>query len=194
MTPHALISVLLALSLLNTSDQQRSQKETKKWYKGNLHTHTYWSDGDEYPEMVIDWYKTHGYDFIALSDHNTLARDEKWVKVIKSGSYETAFNAYLEKFGSEWVAYKIDSGRTLVKLKTFPEYKSKMEDKNFLIIPAEEISDNYDGKPIHLGGINLQTLVQPQHGNCVLETMQNNVDAVLKQREETGVPMFVHMN
>ena len=28
------------------------------WYKGNLHTHTYWSDGDEFPEMVLDWYPT----------------------------------------------------------------------------------------------------------------------------------------
>ena len=91
-----------------------------RWFKGNLHTHTYWSDGDEYPEMVLDWYKTHGYDFIALSDHNTLSRDEKWVKVIKSGSYEKAFDAYLQKFGKDWVTYKIDSGRTLVKLKTYP--------------------------------------------------------------------------
>jgi predicted metal-dependent phosphoesterase TrpH len=180
--------------MLGNTDQQVVQKETKRWYKGNLHTHTYWSDGDEYPEMVLDWYKTHGYDFIALSDHNTLSRDEKWVKVIKSGTYEQAFNEYLEKFGPDWVTYKVDSGRTQVKLKTFPEYKAKMEDKNFLIIPAEEISDNYDGKPIHLGGINLQKLVSPQHGSSVLETMQNNVDAVLKQREETGVPMFVHMN
>src|SRR5688572_14144661 len=115
------------------------QTETKRWYKGNLHTHTYWSDGDEYPEMVLDWYKTHDYDFVALSDHNTLSRDEKWVKVINSGSYETAFKKYLEKFGEDWVTYKTDSGRTRVKLKTYPEYKKKMEDKNFLIIPAEEI-------------------------------------------------------
>ena len=47
------------------------------WYKGNLHTHSYWSDGDEFPEMVMDWYKTHGYQFVSLSDHNLLARGEK---------------------------------------------------------------------------------------------------------------------
>jgi hypothetical protein len=171
-----------------------AQQETKRWYKGNLHTHTYWSDGDEYPEMVLDWYKSRDYDFVALSDHNTMARDEKWVKVIKSGSYETAFKKYLEKFGKDWVVYKTDSGRTLVKLKTYPEYKKKMEGKNFLIIPAEEITDKYEGKPVHLGGINLQTLIQPQGGRSVVETMQRNVDAVLEQRKETGVPMFAHIN
>jgi hypothetical protein len=171
-----------------------AQQETKRWYKGNLHTHTYWSDGDEYPEMVLDWYKSHDYDFIALSDHNTMARGEKWVKVINSGSYETAFKKYLEKFGKDWVVYKTDSGRTLVKLKTYPEYKKKMEDKDFLIIPAEEITDKFEGKPVHLGGINLQTMIQPQAGGSVAETMQRNVDAVLKQRKETGVPMFPHIN
>src|SRR6187402_2423524 len=93
-------------------------KAAKQWYKGNLHTHTYWSDGDEYPEMVLDWYKSRGYDFVALSDHNTLARGEKWIKVIKSGSFQDAFDKYLTRFGNGWVTYKTDSGRTEVKLKT----------------------------------------------------------------------------
>jgi len=191
--PFALI-LLVLLSGWNNPDNEPSQTEAKRWYKGNLHTHTYWSDGDEYPEMVLDWYKTHGYDFIALSDHNTLSRDEKWIRVIKSGFYEKAFNGYLEKFGSEWVNYKIDSGRTFVKLKTYPEYKKRMEDEKFLIIPAEEITDKFEGKPIHVGGINLQTMIPPQGGTSMVETMQRNVNAVLKQRKETGVPMFPHIN
>lgn len=195
MTYHSLLTVLLSF-LFGWSNvaAQSMQKETRRWYKGNLHTHTYWSDGDEYPEMVLDWYKTHDYDFVALSDHNTLSRDEKWIKVIKSGSYEKAFGKYLGKFGADWVTHKIDSGRTVVKLKTYPEYKKLMEDKDFLIIPAEEITDRFEGKPIHLGGINLQTMVPPQRGGSVVETMQRNVDAVLKQRKETGVPMFPHIN
>jgi predicted metal-dependent phosphoesterase TrpH len=186
-----LISLLFLLS--NTVTGQ-SKIATKRWYKGNLHTHTYWSDGDEYPEMILDWYKTRGYDFVALSDHNTLARGEKWVKVIKSGSYQEAFDKYLARFGNDWVIHKMDSGRTLVKLKTYPEYKQKMEDKNFLIIPAEEITDRFEGKPIHLGAINLQSILPPQGGTSVTETIQRNVDAVLQQRKETGIPIFPHIN
>ncbi len=30
----------------------------KQWFKGNLHTHSYWSDGDEFPEVIMDWYKS----------------------------------------------------------------------------------------------------------------------------------------
>jgi len=36
------------------------------WRKGNLHTHTPWSDGDDYPELVTEWYQQHGYNFLAL--------------------------------------------------------------------------------------------------------------------------------
>ena len=62
--------------------------------------HSYWSDGDEFPEMIMDWYKSHGYNFIALSDHNILADGEKWITVRKSRIYE-GFEKYLEKFGKE---------------------------------------------------------------------------------------------
>ena len=42
------------------------------WYKGNIHTHTTESDGDDTPENVVRWYRRHGYDFLVLSDHNHL--------------------------------------------------------------------------------------------------------------------------
>jgi hypothetical protein len=170
--------------------------ETKQltWYKGNLHTHTYWSDGDEFPEMVLDWYKSNGYQFVALSDHNTVASDEQWVVIQKSPLYETSFQNYLNKFGAGWVNYKKDTGRIQVKLKTFDEYKASMEDEDFLIIPSEEISNTVGSIPVHINATNLQKLIPAPNGNNVAEAMQQSVDAVLKQREETGVPMFPHIN
>src|SRR5687768_5056637 len=108
------------------------------WYKGNLHTHSYWSDGDEYPEMILDWYKTNGYNFVALSDHNVLATGEKWIKVTRSKMYEDGFRKYLDKFGKDWVTYQVDSGRTRVKLKTYAEYKPLFEDREFLMLRSEE--------------------------------------------------------
>ena len=38
-----------------------------KWWKGNLHTHSQWSDGDDYPEQIAKWYKTNGYHFAICS-------------------------------------------------------------------------------------------------------------------------------
>jgi hypothetical protein len=173
----------------NSSDTMRPT-----WYKGNLHTHTYWSDGDEFPELVLEWYKSNGYHFVALSDHNTLAQTEKWKLIAKSPLYEASFQRYLEKFGTEWVEYKTDTGRIQVKLKTYQEYKSKMEEAGFLIIPAEEITNNVNNMPVHINATNLQELITPPNSTTVAETMQLSVDAVLQKREKTGVPMFPHIN
>jgi len=183
------IFFILILSTCSTVE-----KKKLTWYKGNLHTHTYWSDGDEFPEMVLDWYKTNGYDFVALSDHNTLATDEKWKVITKSPLYEESFQKYLDKFGKNWVVYKTDTGRIQVKLKTYEEYKSKMEDAAFLVIPSEEITNSVNDKPVHINATNLQEFVAPPAATTVAEAMQLAVDAVIQQRERTGIPMFTHIN
>ena len=46
------------------------------WLKGNLHAHTDHSDGDATPEQVVDWYASHGFEFLAISDHNRLTQTE----------------------------------------------------------------------------------------------------------------------
>ena len=182
---------LVAVLILGACSQK---SDTRRWYKGNLHTHSYWSDGDEFPEMIMDWYKTHDYDFVALTDHNILAEGEKWIVVRRGKVYDDAFGKYLSKFGEEWVTYKRDTGRIQVRLKTFTEYRPLFEDENFLIIQSEEISDGFDGKPIHMNATNVQSLIRPQGGNSVTDVMQRNVDAVLEQREKTGVPIMPHIN
>lgn len=184
-----LVTIIIAFAISCSPE-----KPELHWYKGNLHTHSYWSDGDDYPEMIMDWYKTNGYHFVGLSDHNILAEGEKWIVVQKSPLYEEAFNKYLDKYGDRWVTFKNDTGRTQVKLKTYLEYKYLFEDDNFLIIKSEEITDKFGDKPIHMNATNIQSLISPQGGSSVTEVMQRNVDAVLKQREETGVPMFPHLN
>src|SRR5687768_2391459 len=64
-----LLSAALTLGSLRAA---HSRPGALQWWKGNLHTHSLWSDGDDYPEMIVDWYKQHGYQFLALSDHNVL--------------------------------------------------------------------------------------------------------------------------
>jgi hypothetical protein len=176
--------------------ESKAQQTSAKWYKGNTHTHSYWSDGDDFPEMIMDWYKSNGYDFVSLSDHNILAEGDKWKEIPAHPFRQQRFNEYLEKYGKSWVTYKTDSaGRISVKLKTFAEYLPLFaEPGKFLIMQAEEVSDSYKGKPLHLGAINIRELIKPQGGNSVTEVMQNNLDAVYKQRQKTGQPMFPHIN
>lgn len=49
------------------SETQFSGNE--KWFKGNLHCHSTVSDGILSPEEVVKLYRSNGYDFLALTDH-----------------------------------------------------------------------------------------------------------------------------
>ncbi len=44
-----------------------------QWLKGNLHTHTTLSDGQQSPQERVAAYEARGYDFLALTDHDRLA-------------------------------------------------------------------------------------------------------------------------
>jgi hypothetical protein len=64
----------------------------------------------------------------------------------------------------------------------------------YLLIQGEEISDRHEKHPIHLNASNLVELLKPRGGGSVRETIQNNVDALLAQREKSGQPMIIHLN
>lgn len=78
----------------------------QQWYKGNLHTHSLWSDGDDYPEMIMAWYKASGYHFVGLSDHNTLQTGEQWRWIPRAPERRRAFDRYLHTYGNDWVVYE----------------------------------------------------------------------------------------
>ena len=88
-----------------------------QWFKGNTHTHTTESDGDSSPEFVARWYKDHGYDFLVLSDHNTL---------------------------------------------TATSLLSHLQDDGFLLVPGEEVTSGFEGKSVHVNGLNLFDFVEPR--------------------------------
>lgn len=177
------------------SSSRDAGSETPRWFKGNLHTHSLWSDGDDFPENIMEWYKSNNYDFVALSDHNILAEGEKWVEVKDDSPRALAYEKYLEAYGDDWVEEKEEDGVLQVRLKTLEEYRTLFEETgSFLIIRSEEISDRFEQKPVHVNATNIQELIEPQGGGSVLEVMQNNVDAVLEQRERTGHPILPHIN
>jgi predicted metal-dependent phosphoesterase TrpH len=164
------------------------------WWKGNLHTHTFWSDGDDYPEAVADWYKTNGYHFLALSDHNILQEGEKWINITNNKAAAT-LRKYQERFGDKWVEQRTMGETQRVRLKRLDEFRPLFDERDrFLLIPAEEISAKFRTHPIHVNAINIRELIKPQEGSNVVEVLQRNVNAVLEQRRHTGQPMFPHIN
>jgi hypothetical protein len=64
-------------------------------------------------------------------------------------------------------------------------------DPDFLLIPGEEVTSGFDGKPVHVNGLGLPRLVEPRTAETLVATIQANVDAV---RQVDGVPHVNHPN
>lgn len=50
----------------------------KGWYRGDLHGHTFHSDGHWTPQAFLDYARSQKLDFITLSDHNTISGLSEW--------------------------------------------------------------------------------------------------------------------
>ncbi|MFO0868976.1 MAG: hypothetical protein U0935_08475 [Pirellulales bacterium] len=169
----------------------------RHWYRGNLHTHSLWSDGNDFPEMIVDWYKRSGYHFLALSDHNILSNVEKWLDVdmvAKRGAIG-GLERYQERFGADWVVLREKDGKRQVRLKRYDEFRSQFEESGrFTLLQGEEITDSVENLPIHINASNIRDLIRPQGGKSVREVIANNLIAVQAQAQRVGQPILAHLN
>lgn len=168
-----------------------------RWLRGNLHTHSLWSDGNDYPEMIVDWYVRNGYQFLALSDHNTLSQGQRWMSIDQADrrAGQAGFDRYVGRFGEPWVETREVDGDRQVRLKPLGEYRTLFEQPGrFLLIQGEEITDHFERKPIHMNASNLAEYIPPQGGSSVVETMRNNLEAAEAQSERLGQPILTHLN
>ena len=207
--PRSIASHALWLTLVLIASPVRSQTSPPpaspvqpdaepKWFKGNLHTHSLWSDGDDYPEMIVDWYVRQGYQFLAISDHNVLGQNLRWlsVKAANARARHDGFARYRARFGDHWVETRTDDdGDLLVRLKPLGEYRTLFEQPGrFLLVAGEEITDAFQSKPIHMNASNVAELIKPQGGNSVSEVMANNLAAIEEQAKRLGRPILGHLN
>ena len=165
-----------------------------RWWKGNTHTHSLWSDGDDYPEMIADWYRREGYHFLAMTDHNP-PPPEKWLVVADSGPRRRAYESYLARFGDEWVEQR-QAGDTLrVRVRRLDEYRDQLEAAgSFLLVPGEEITQYRDGKAAHMNAINIVEPIPEQGGATLNEILASDLRAIREQRARAGRPIIGVLN
>lgn len=201
MKPAIFLSVALAVTALYPSRLQSADEIVLKaegeyrWLKGNMHTHSYWSDGDNYPELIARWYKEHGYQFLVFTDHNTLHNKEKWVDIQKAKNGAKSFEALKAAYPKEWIVSREDGDKTEVRLKTFDEIFTNIAvPQEYLLIQGEEITDKFKSLPIHMCATNLDELLPPLGGDSVTDVIQRNMDAARARRERVGMKTLVHLN
>lgn len=198
-TPRLILAALVAAGCARAYSAPAADAPDVGW-RGNLHTHSLWSDGTDFPEMIVDWYRRNGYDFVSLTEHDLLQRGERWVDINapdpgwppRNESARKALPGYRERFGEEWVDERADDDRRLVRLRRLDEYRQRFEQPGeFLLIEGEEITDAAGS---HVNAFNLTTAILPQGGADAATRIRNNVTAVHEQQRATGRPMAAIAN
>lgn len=164
-----------------------------RWFKGNLHTHTWWSDGDSPPEIAAQWYADHGYNFLLFTDHNTVLEGDRWIS--PEGTRRKTAEAAYEKHFAKTIKKRRKNGKIEYKLKTMSELKEMFDRPDrFVLLQGEEITARVKGLPVHLNAFHLPRAIAPRVGATVLDTLQNNLDAISIQRSLTGQPLLAFIN
>ncbi|MDO4569653.1 MAG: hypothetical protein Q4D38_04650 [Planctomycetia bacterium] len=188
-----------------------------EWFKGNLHTHSQWSDGQPMPEWSIADYKERGYHFICPSDHNIIQTDDlnvchlfgtnytpadmsafegetsTWKPVLEKGGWarltEDALKKYEEKFSADSLQTKVVDGVKFVRLKPFKELEAQFaEPGKFLLIPGyEQTGGTKDGTQLHMNFINV-TKTFPYFSG------EESVGTILQKTMEEGEKLYAGEN
>jgi len=193
-----LVSVICLGQIAMAGDPVQLQAEgDMRWLKGNMHTHSLWSDGDDYPENIAKWYRDHGYQFLVFTDHNTLLNKERWIDTVDNKGGEKAFKKLQAAgFPEAWIrTRKGNDGSTEVQLSTFDRiFEQLAVPQEFLMIQGEEVSDRFGGLPVHMCVTNTSELLTPRGGDSIVQVMQANVDAAMSHRARTGEAALIHLN
>lgn len=155
------------------------------WRKGQLHTHTYWSDGQAFPEQMAAAYRRRGYDFACFSDHNIYADDpQMWLTVQgEAGSWPYHVSAAaLRQAQSDfpgWLETKKIAYRELVRLHTAAEVRARLEvPGEFLLLPGGELTGRIPGLggnyEVHMNYLNLPRTLPYVYADDVSATVAGN--------------------
>ena len=192
--------LFVILSLACAACASAPEPRTERWWKGNLHTHSLWSDGADFPEMIAAWYKEHGYNFLAITEHDMLQTGERWVDINapdpgwppRNASTRAALPDYRSRFGKEWVQEHVDGARHLIRLRALQEYRGRFEEADrFMFIMGEEITDKGGA---HINAFNLDAAVLPRGGATTAERIRNNMIAIGEQRARNTQPILAIVN
>lgn len=174
-----------------------------KWYKGNIHSHSQWSDGWDLPEVVVDSYKKRGYDFFSLTDHNILHQEELrftgfamnytpsdvkpfsgetsfWKRVSTNPGWPNLIDAHVKRaqeiFGEDSVKIIETGDGKYVRMKTEKELQAQFaEPDRFLLIPGFEMTS----QNVHVNLINVgETFFMEDSNikNLVVETYDKSCE------------------
>lgn len=149
-----------------------------RWWRGNLHTHSFWSDGDGFAELALRDYRDAGYHFVALTEHDNVASHtaSRTLQQIADRSCGQAYADYAERWGDP----KLDLGAPTgaVELTPIAEIAKELdEEQRFLVLRGEEISAAAAGLRVHVTTVLPNAVVRPVFADDVPTALRANIAA-----------------
>jgi len=196
------LGVVFVIAVASAALGTRGHAPELRWWKGNTHTHTLWSDGDAAPELAVDWYRARGYAFLALTDHNQLQEEERWFPVKPSSRLDEARAAELrQRFGPQ----RIELGERGLRLATLATLRGGFEVAGeFLLVKGEEVTAHYSrpagptapkrDHPVHINALNIDALVPPRGAESPAQLMNAALAAIRAEGVRAGRPVVAHVN
>lgn len=113
-----------------------------------MHTHSLWSDGDDFPEMIATWYQQHDYQFLVFTEHNLLLNTERWVDAENQRGGAQAIEKLRKAFPQEWINTRERDGRQEIRLRTFEEIFERLAvPQKFLLIQGRRLLTSFKNAP-----------------------------------------------
>lgn len=192
-TRRQVLKAMVGVAVMGLTDVNVPAAPAEKWWKGNLHTHTLWSDGDEFPELVAAWYKEHGYDFLALTDHNEIQQGERWVDAARI--HPLVLANYRQRVGASRFVERTANGKHEIRLCPFKEYAQWYgAPGRFLLIQGDELSLSVAGRPVHLNALNAGAPLAQRTEEPALKCCLANIELVNTQSRRLDRPMLATVN
>ena len=179
---------------------------SKIWRKGQLHTHTYWSDGIGFPEEMASLYKESGYDFVFVTDHNVLGDDPNMWLQLQASEEPWPYNVTpqaLEKAQKKFpglIESKKVHLRRFARIATYQETKERFNvPGEFLYLPGQEVCLEIPGLggiyKVHLNALNIPHTLPAIAKDDVRSTIAANYEHFLEvtaKQEEPAMYMLCH--
>jgi hypothetical protein len=135
--------------------------------------------------------------FIGLAI-NLWAQEKQALRWFKGNTHTHTVNSDGDSTPDEVVRWYREHGYNFLVLSDH-NYLTEVEGLNtvfgaankFILIKGEEVTDKFREKPIHINGLNVKQVVEPQGGDSFAGVIQNNVNAI---RKVEGVPHVNHPN
>ena len=172
-----------------------------KWYKGNLHAHSFWSDGHGFPDLIADYFKSAGYHFIAFTEHDCHQVGDRWIADSEATETGVSLRRYrmLEqhaaRFGNSLLPQRHRAGRTEIRLPELKDYRGLIEEAGkFIILTGEEVTSPWGiGDYDHTNYLNIYGLDRALGGQPLASTSLEGIRSVCALGR-SGVVSLNHPN